>query len=322
MHVFEKQELWRSIYLPREYWNHCRSDQNWDPSESILIAWEGEKKSQRSHLVISRSASSILDIPSAIKHVEHLRFSLYCIGMLSRWYNVLLLFGVTQILVFSGIQLSTLQRTLHLTDEPCDGTNNLLIMTVLNHTYVNQYITESFVISLSPSNFDDFLTCNNHTCLHPLWVPSVDGHHQHQPVLDLWAKLSGQPPLNQSRFKKGTPGEKTYIRLSSSSGLLSSSLASTSNAPASTKTVAFRASYSLWRWHFLHSRCCPNHTQSDSKTSSGLGSFIFIRQTLYVVWRSWSILQWKLDRGTGPIRSLQGPFWSRKQSVVLEGESE
>jgi hypothetical protein len=65
-----------------------------------------------------------------------------------------------------------------------------------------QTLTEAYVLSFDPRKVKIFTQRNyltsNSSADQVLWYPGVDGYHQ--PTLNLWAKLSGQPAMNLTEF--------------------------------------------------------------------------------------------------------------------------
>jgi len=73
-------------------------------------------------------------------------------------------------------------------------------------------IVESNVISFDNEKVDKFTERNNRSFAGEpvLWVPGVDGFHQ--PVLNQWAKLVGEQPINASLFERDNQDDKDKHR--------------------------------------------------------------------------------------------------------------
>jgi len=79
-------------------------------------------------------------------------------------------------------------------------------------TTTRRNIVESSVISFDTEKVDQFMERNSHSFggQPVLWVPGVDGFHQ--PVLNQWAKLTGEEPLNASAFDRNNKAHKDSYR--------------------------------------------------------------------------------------------------------------
>lgn len=85
--------------------------------------------------------------------------------------------------------------TLHRTEEPPPTTSR-------------RTLVESNVISFDVEKVNEFIIRNGHSFdgKPVLWVPGVDGFHQ--PVLNQWAKLVGETPVNASLFERNKQEDK------------------------------------------------------------------------------------------------------------------